>query len=272
MRPPRTPFRPATRPAARRPAARRALGAAVLALSLGSTLGAAPALADDPVRVPEVAEIEAAQREADVASMGLGAVRAELAAAQARSVEAGRVAARAAEAFNGARWRAEKAARHADISERRAAHAAAEAGRQRAGYAEIVLTGYQQGPSLTALSSVTRADGIESVVERTTAMRMAETALDGHARAAAQAWLVASATRTDAVTQRRRADAAETEAREASDAAAAAAAAAAAEAQRSAREQDALVARVAELQDVSVALAAQREEGLALRAQRAQRA
>ncbi len=82
----------------------------------------------------------------------------------------------------------------------------------RSAYAESVLTGLREAPSLAALTSLVRSDGIETVAERTTAMRMAEEALDGHAREAEDVALVASATRTVAVGRRLSAESAQAEA------------------------------------------------------------
>ncbi|QVT78190.1 putative endopeptidase [Nocardioides aquaticus] len=249
----------------------RRLAPSLIALTvLSGVLGVPAAQADPadpaPVPVPSRAEIDAAAGEAEVAEMDLATVRAQLAAAELEVQESAERAARAAEAYNGARWRAEQADEAADRREVLAADAADEAADLREAYADAVLTGYEQAPTMTALSSLTRADGIGAVVDRTSALRMATEALDERTREAEGAARGASAERTTAVADRMAADAAADEAAQARDLAAATARSAASQATLVADQRDALVARAAALQGVSTALAARRQAGLEARA------
>ncbi len=246
----------------------RRLTPSLVALTvLCGALGVPAAHADpSPVPVPSRAEVDAAAGQADVAEMDLATVRARLAATEQEARVSAEQAARAAEAYNGARWRAEEADETADRQEVLADEAADEAADVRAAYAEAVLTGYVQAPTMTALSSLTRVEGITSVVDRTAALRMAEQALDARTREAEGAARSASAERTTAVGDRLAADAAAAEAERARDLAAATARAATSRAALVAEQRDALVARAAALQGVSTALAARRQAGLEARA------
>ena len=243
----------------------RLVASTLLLGSLALGPAATPALADDPTApgVPTESEVAAAAASVDVATLDLAGARSALASAAARADQAAVSAARAAEAYNGARYRAERADREATRAERVAAGRAAASGDVRSAYAESVLTGLQEAPSLAALTSLVEADGIEVVAERTSALRMAESALDTHARDAEDVADIASATRTVAVGRRLRADTAQAEASSARNLAAATARSAAAQEQAAASYADSLVARVAELQGISVDLAARRQAGLA---------
>ncbi len=255
----------------------RRLAPSLIALTvLSGVLGVPAAQADPgalPVPVPSRAEVDSAARQVDVAEMDLVTVRAQLAAAEEEARESAERAARAAEAYNGARWQAEEADEAADRQEVLADDAADEAADVRAAYADAVLTGYEQAPTMTALSSLTRAGGITSVVDRASALRMTEAALDQRTREAEGAAGSASAERTTAVGERLAADAAADEAEQARDLAEATARAAGTQSAEVAEYRDALVARAAALQGISTTLAAQRQVGLETRsAARAQAA
>jgi len=185
-----------------------------------------------------------------------------LTAADADAAAAADRAAQAAEAYNGARWRAEQAEQSAAQQERLSAQAADDAAELRETYASAARAGYEQAPTLTALSSLTRADGIESVLDRTSALRMTEDALDDRVADAEGAARAASAERTVAEDQRLAADDAAGEAESARHLARATAEAATAEAAAVADRRDELMARAAELQGISLTLAAARQAGL----------
>lgn len=111
----------------------RHLAPALVTLAVLSTAIAAPAAhaepgADTPVApVPSRAEVDLAADQADVAAMDLATVRSRLAALEQQAAAAAERAAQAAEAYNGARWRADRAAQAAGRQEVRAAAAAAAA-------------------------------------------------------------------------------------------------------------------------------------------------
>jgi cell wall-associated NlpC family hydrolase len=223
---------------------------------------AGPAAADPGDGMPTRQQVQEAREAADAAERDVAAVQAELAAANAQLQESAAAAARAAEAWNGARYRAQQARDAARAADERVDIAGSDVADQQAAYADALVTSYQLAPSLTAMSSIVQADGITTVVEQATTMQAAESALDSRYdgfRAAATLAEVASEQADDAEAE---AAAAQAEAREARDAAAAAADAAAAEAQQVARRKDGLITELAALQDTSVELAAERQAAL----------
>lgn len=245
----------------------RRLAPSLIALAvLTSGVGAPAANADPGVPVPSRAEVDAAVGQADVAAMDLATVRGELAAVEADAAAAADRAAQAAEAYNGARWRAQQAERAAEEQELLAARAAGDAAEQREAYAAAVRAGYEQAPTMTALSSLTRSNGIENVLDRTSALRMSEQGLDDRVADAEAAARVASAERTVAEGQRLAAADAAAEAESARDLARATSDSAAAQAAAVADRRDQLIGRAAELQGISLSLAAQRQAGLEARA------
>ena len=240
----------------------RALGvAAALALTLavgGVATGVAAADDDTPTQ-QDVRDARAAVREK---ATDVGSVRARLALANQRLQESAIAAAQAAEAYNGARWRAAQARAAAAEAQRRSADAEADVRRQQEVYGDALVTSYEMAPGLTAFSAILSSDGIDTVVERTTSLQNAESALDGNYeefRAAATLADVASQQADDAEAD---AVAAQEEARDAKDAAQDAADAASADAAAIAAEKAALIAQLADLQHISVRLAQQRQSDL----------
>ena len=189
-------------------------------------------------------------------------VRAQLVLANQRLQDSAIRAAQAAEAFNGARWRAHEAQVAARAAQHRADVARADVARQREAYSDALVTSYELAPGLTALSAIARSDGITTVIERTTTMHNAEDALDGHYDEFRAAATLAGVAADQADQARRAATEAQQKARTARDAAAAAADAAAADAQSVAAEKSALIDQLARLQHISVSLAAQRQSAL----------
>ena len=239
--------------------ARAAVVALAAVLAIPPVAGTAAA---DPVDGPSRQQVRDAREAADAAERDVAAVQGELAAANAQLQESAAAAARAAEAWNGARYRAQQAREGARAAAERVDIAGSDVDEQQAAYADALVTSYQLAPSLTAMSSIVQADGITTVVEQATTMQAAESALDSRYdgfRAAATLAEVASQQADDAEAE---AAAAQVEAREARDAAAAAADAAASEAQQVARRKEALISELAELQDTSVELAEQRQAAL----------
>jgi cell wall-associated NlpC family hydrolase len=237
------------------------------ALACASMMAVPDASALDP-DPPGVSQQEVADARAAVAVKAddVSAVRARLAAAQQRLEDAQVAAAKAAEAFNGARYESRQAARTARQAQRRADAASIDLERQRAAYADAVTSAYQMSPQLGALGALSHADGITDVLESTAALRNAEAALQDRYDAYHEAAAVAEAADEQAGVALAGARAATDRAREARDAERAAADAAGAEADRYAAERDRLIGQLARLQDVSVALAGQREDQLAAQA------
>ena len=100
----------------------------------------------------------------------VAAVQADLIRANLALDETGTTAAQAAEAFNGARWRAAEAR-----AEARDAQAAADAARddveaQRDLYASTVVKSYEENSQVQGLSAIVEADGIETLIDRSITM------------------------------------------------------------------------------------------------------
>ncbi|MGL5810374.1 MAG: C40 family peptidase [Nocardioides sp.] len=214
------------------------------------------------VDAPTAEEVAAAEADAARTAASVGEVRARLAAAQARLDAATITAARAAEEFNGARWRLRQAREEAWQAARQADRAGAEADRQRTIFGESLVSSYRSAPELRALTAIARSDGIETLIERSSAMRIGQDAMGARQEdlAAAEALAEraaarAAATKVAAGQASERARSALGRAREAQRAATALAAGVAA-------ERSALIARWAQLRGISVELAARRQEAL----------
>jgi len=250
--------------------ARRALSASLLAtgltaaLALGGLPGGATASADE--QVPSRAEVGQAQDAVLDRAGDLAATRARLALADVRLRTSAEEAARAAEAYNGARWAAAEARRELRASQRSAARAGELSERQRRVYADAMVASYQLAPELSALAALTESDGIASVLETTTVVGNAQEALDQRAQAYRAAATVAEVSAGQAARAEDRARESAEQARAARDAAAGAARAAADEAAAVAAEKADLVADLARLEGISVALAERRQSALERRA------
>ncbi len=237
-------------------------GASALAVVAALGLAGSVAHADPTDDAPSQADVDAARKAARVKARDVAAVRADLVLANQRLQNAAIEAAKAAEAYNGARWelqQARKKVRVAEAGERRA-----EAGlkRNQVAYGRSLAASYALAPELTALSAMMDADGVDGVMERSNTLHAAQGALKsgyGEVRAAATLATIATTRAENA-----RADAKELadEAAAARDEARDAEADASAEAAVVATEKDDLIAELARLQDISVALAEDRQRDL----------
>ncbi|MEI2811698.1 MAG: NlpC/P60 family protein [Nocardioides sp.] len=243
----------------------RALRVAIAAFALTcagaavATTGIAGAVDD----VPSAEEVAAAEAEAASSADDVAEVQRRLAAARAQLDAVTIRTAQLSEAYNGARYRLQRAQVRADEAEQKAAAANAEADKQLASYRDALVTSYQLAPELQAWSAIVSSTGIEQVVERSATLEVAEGAMGARyddleaARAAAKK---ASAAARDA---RRKADSAADRAKAARDAAMSAQAQAEASMAELAGEEQALIERWAELEGISIALAEQRSDALA---------
>ena len=243
----------------------------ILSLFLGVALAlvippvAVPAIADEG-RTPTRQEIRDARTAANDLARDVETVQAELASANALLEESAIAAARATEAWNGARYRLDRARQAAAAAEDRAGIARSDVGRQQDAYADALASSYEMSPALAAVSSMVHAEGISTVVEQTTTMRAAESALDTRYDGFVAASTLAGVAVDQAAAAEAEAEALQVEARAARNAASHAAEAAAAEAQAVAVRKDALIRELADLQDISVALAEERQADLEQRA------
>ncbi len=251
----------------------RAVGVAV-ALGLAVSLSIPPvtglagfeaALADE-ADTPSRQDVRDARTAARDKARDVDAVQADLAAANQRLQQSAIAAAQATEAWNGARYRLDQARQAASAADERAGIARTDVGRQQDAYADALVSSYEMNPTLTAVASMVQADGIGTVVEQNTTMRAAESALDSKYDGFIAASTLADVAVGQAEAARAEAAAAQVEARAARDQARAAADTAAAEAESIAASKSELIQELAELQDISVALAEQRQEALDERA------
>ncbi len=250
-----------------RPQGRGSRTAAVLAFALVlGGVSAQVAIADDDTDVPTRGQVREARQAVDAAELDIDGVQAALDAANQRLEDAGIRAAQAAEAFNGARYEAKLARADARRAEAVAVDAAEDADRQREAYQDTLVSSYTHGSSLGALSSVVESDGLSELVQRTATMRNSESAMDARYDDLRDAQSKAEDAQEDADDALEVANDAQEQARDARDAAQVAADAAAAMAQDIAVERTDLIARMAELQGISIELARQRRSGLEARA------
>ena len=224
--------------------------------------GIGAAWADDPDTPPSRTEVRDARDAVRTQARSVTTVQSELLAANQRLQETAVEAARASEAWNGARYRLEQARREAAAAGDRAGIAHDDVTTQRQAYTDAVVDSYQMAPELSAVVSIVQSDGIDSVVEQATTLSQTESAMatryDGF-RAASTLADVAHEQAADAEAEAARL---QVEAREARDAAAAAADAAAQEADAIAAQKAGLIEELARLQDVSVELAEERQSAL----------
>ncbi len=243
----------------------RALGMAatvVLTLVTGS-IGINVAVADETPTRQEVRDARVAVR---ATADTVASVQASLTVANQRLQESGIAAAQAAEAFNGARWKAAQARKAADAARERAGIAAADLERQRDTYRDALLTSYEISPQLSALSAMVHSDGIDTVLQQTATLENAEDALDDKYDEFQAASTLAGVATDQAEKAEAEAAKAKAAARTARDEAKAAADGAAAQAQAIASEKDTLIRKLADLQQVSVRLAQRRQSDLEARA------
>ena len=218
--------------------------------------------AADPGDPPSQQEVQAAREAVEAKATDVESVRAALVLAQSRLEETQVAAAQAAEAFNGARYEAQLAAKAARSAERRTKVAAADLERQRAAYAAVMTAAYQQSPTLTALSAIGQADGLESVMQSSAALQNAQDAIDERYDAFDAAAILATA--ADAHAEQALSDAARAreQAKTAKVRAERAAEAAEQETQAFAAERDRMIGELAALENISVELARERQDAL----------
>ena len=247
----------------------RAIGVAVaLGLAVSLTIppvsgltGLQAALADE-ADTPSRQEVRDARTAALDKARDVAAVQADLATANQRLQQSAIEAAQATEAWNGARYRLEQARQAAAAADERAGIARTDVDRQQDAYADALVSSYQLAPTLTAVASMVQADGIGTLLQQTETMRAAESALDSRYDGFVAASTLADVALGQAEAARAEAEQAQVEAREARDRARAAAEAAAAEAQAIADRKGELIAELAELEDISVELAEERQRAL----------
>lgn len=245
------------------PSFRRRLAVGLASLAVVGAL-AAPAVADEEDLTGDVtqADVAAAQAAAVESQLSLAQVEQRLAAANERAWSSSIAAEQATEAYHGARWRLQAARRTARVAEAEQLAAGADAARQQEVYGDALVTSYQLAPELTALSAIVRSEGIESLIERSSTMMIAESALGARYDVLHAANQRADHAAAAAATARASAGTAAAQTRSARDTARAAARSAGATAAAIAGEREALISRLAQLRGISVDLAAEHQAAL----------
>ena len=140
----------------RRRTTSRWASAVVLVAGLAVGGGHAAYAADDPT--PSESDVAAPKDRADAKGRDVATVQADLIRANLALETAGDRAAQAAEAWNGARWRAEQARADADEAEDAAEAAREDVESQRELYAATVVQSYEDGTQVQGLSAIVEAD------------------------------------------------------------------------------------------------------------------
>lgn len=237
--------------------------ATAIVLVAGLALGNGTAFADgDDDRVPTEADVAAAEQDAAEKGRDVAAVQADLIRANLALDGAGDTAAQAAEAWNGARWRADEARQEAGEAQKAADAARADVATQRDLYAATVVRSYEEASQIQGLAAVVESDGIAALIDRSITVGNTSQVLDQQYDSFTASSAVADVTATAADRAAERASAAEAEAEEARDAAAQAQADAGSQAEAIAADKAELIAELAELQGISVRLAEKRQGAL----------
>ena len=242
-------------------------GAVVAAVAIVSV----PRTADADT-YPGLSDIAAARAAVSDAQAGVAELDAAIVSLEAARAQAENAALFAADTYAEAKDTSETAQRQSVAATARAGDAAEAFDDARGDLAAVAMEAYRSGGSFTSLEAIIGADGFDDVIGRS----------EDYDRAAAEVDSVVQQVRASEVVAGTMSDFAAQAAQEAADAADAAAVAlsAAQDAQRSAEQavadaettRDEAVARLAQLQQTSVQLEEQRQQGLAAQRANAQQA
>lgn len=239
------------------------LGSGLLAvvLTAGVLAPGAQAEPDDP-ETPSASDVRAAKDRAAAAKSDVEVVQQQLIDANADLETATTSAARAAEAWNGARW----AASQARARKTKAIAASKEADRVlvvvKADYRSAVLTGVGTSSELATLKAITSSDGMATLLERSAATDHVQGRYDQQREDYTRASATAEKAEKEATAASRDAEQKLADARVARDRASSTERAAAAAAVRISQRRATLLTRLARLQGTSVALATRRQDAL----------
>ncbi|KRA29926.1 hypothetical protein ASD81_19695 [Nocardioides sp. Root614] len=211
---------------------------------------------------PSVSDIRAAQDQAAVAKTQVEKVQQKLAEAAADLEAASIRAAKAAEAWNGARWAAEQARTAKRAADTESVQADRTMTVQKADYRDAVITANAMGLELSAVGVLVSADGMESLVERSAATDHVQAMFNQQRNEFIAAADTAEKASVAATAASDKADRTAADARVKRDEAQAAARVATATTARIERRKTRLVRTLARLQGVSVALAARRQRAI----------
>jgi peptidoglycan DL-endopeptidase CwlO len=234
------------------------LAAGLLTLAVGPS-----ARADHHDVIPSQGEVDAARQHVADAQRSVAAIQADLAAANQRLEDLSVAAEQAAEAYNGAILAWQNAQAEALAARQRADRAAAQSG-----HARDLLVGYvlsksnAPSPQLTAIGSTLTSDGAHGLLSEIADADTSARALDSQYQTWSAANQLAKVYQTAAEDALAKAADAKQAASEAKQAAADAVAAQQSAVASIAVQREALVQQLAKAQNISVALAAQRQAGL----------
>jgi cell wall-associated NlpC family hydrolase len=241
------------------------LSAAAAILLTGAAL---PAVADPgDGDTPSQRQVDQAHDAVVGKKRSVAAVRTDLLLANQRLQDAGVRAAQAGEAYNAARWKLAQAQATVQRADARAERAGASLVRQEERYGELIAATYENGPELTALTAMVDQSGVDGMVDAADATYQLTTAADDIRDAYDAAAELADLATDDAEEACEEAAGLEKEAEKRRAEAEHQESAAAAEAQAVTRQKDELIAELAQLQDISVDLAARRQAALEAAAQ-----
>jgi peptidoglycan DL-endopeptidase CwlO len=243
-----------------------------LILGLGGVAAASAAPSGSGHHVyPSKQQVQDAQDKAVRAAHDVAGIKAALAQADLRMQASAVTAEKAAERYNGARWKLQQAQRDARVAARHASIAAHDVAKQHASYAATVVSSYEMGPSLSPLSAVQGSGGLPDVVSKLATLQNAQAAMDHTYDSYRATSTLAGVASDQADAAQAKAEKLAAQAREARDRAAAAEAAAQQAAQSISAEKTQLIQKLAKLKHESVALAQQRQAGIEKAAEEAAR-
>jgi peptidoglycan DL-endopeptidase CwlO len=240
--------------------------AAVLCMAALPSASAVDGDGDGNDTIPSRERINHVRQQAETTAERVHDIKAELVAADQRLEQVTLQAAKAAEAYNGARYKLQQARKAARRAQRNADAAAADVRRLANQLSKSVVAGYENGGSLTSLGILVSNPDPDALLDHLDAYAGVSGALQSDLDDYESAKVIADvmSTRADnALDEQQALTQAAAEAKQAAEAAVANAEAAVSSI---AAEKDRLVHQLARLQNISVALARQRQRALAQRA------
>ncbi|MDQ4008794.1 MAG: NlpC/P60 family protein, partial [Actinomycetota bacterium] len=211
---------------------------------------------------PSQEQVEQARQRAADTARSVQAIQADLAAANQQLESLGVAAAQAAEAYNGARWRLQRARDDAREARRKADRATARMERQRDGIGALVAATYQGGSDLGQVRAYLAASDPDALLDRFAAFHGASASMQARMDRFRATYSLTQVFREEAERAVARADRAEQQAEAARQRAQEAVAAQQAEVSGITSRKDALVQELAQAQSISVELAGQRQAAL----------
>jgi peptidoglycan DL-endopeptidase CwlO len=238
--------------------------AAVLLLTTAIAVGlrVPTASANEHPAFPSQEQVDEARERVTETARSVEAIRADLAAGQAELDRLGEQAAAAFAAYQSAVADLQESRRLAAEAQERAERYARRVDEQRQGIAGLVADTYQGGGSLGQVSAYLLSDNPDRLMNRMSAYKGASDSLSSRFDALAAEEAVAQVYRDEAESALREAEAAAAEAEEIRLAAQNAVAAQQSAIASMAQQRDALLQELAQAQNISVALATQRQEAL----------